>query len=253
MSLEARILALAQSVGADIKTLNELIAQGGGGGTPQLKTINGQSLIGSGDIIIPSSFRNRLINGNNEVNQRAFNGNWGSISNGNYGYDRWRRNGAGQKTQIIEAVNFKPATVHTLSGTGVTTQQITSPASGNWTINVPNSATKIMLEEGTEARPYEVLPIAVQIVSCLRYLQYVDFRWAGVATAANQTFTVPILLPMIMRATPTVYWSIDGTFTNVKDPQLYANSSNSAYMTFQSNAAGPIAFPLSWLDFMAEF
>src|SRR5574343_847867 len=82
--------------------------------------------------------KNKLINGEvTRINQRNV-ANWAAVANGAYGYDRWKKIDASNMTQIIEAGNFRPSTVHTLSGVGVTTQQIPSPASGNWQIpNIP--------------------------------------------------------------------------------------------------------------------
>ena len=71
-------------------------------------------------------FKNILINGDFRINQRNFNGNWSTLSNGEYGYDRWKYN-ATQSTiqQIIEEGNFKPSTPYTISGTAETTAQLT--------------------------------------------------------------------------------------------------------------------------------
>lgn len=252
MSLEARILALAQLVGGDIKALQQ---SSGGGGSGPMKTINGQSLSGTGNIVLPLTLRNRIVNGNNESNQHNFNGNWTSISNGTYGYDRWKRNGTANKIQVVEAGSFTPSTVHTLSGTGVTTQQITSPANGNWTITVPNGATKVMLEEGTVATPYEILHPALRMALLARYFQWTDILFSSVATAANQYFVFPIPINGPMRATPTVSWApYNGPsgFINTKDEEIRATSAYSAYIIFQSVAAGPVEIPYCWVEFSAE-
>ena len=75
-------------------------------------------------------------------------------------------------TQIVEDGSFRPSTQYTLSGIGVTTQQITSPATGNWTIpNVPSTATMIQLEPGPVATPFEHRPIGTELALCERYFE----------------------------------------------------------------------------------
>ena len=135
--------------------------------------------------------KNKLINGEvTRINQRNV-ANWAAVANGAYGYDRWKKIDASNMTQIIEAGNFRPNTVHTLSGIGVTTQQITSPASGNWTLpNIPITATNVQLEEGLEATPFEVRHIGFELSLCQRYFR----RYATSQNTAD--------LAYFMRASP---------------------------------------------------
>lgn len=117
-------------------------------------------------------FKNIIINGDMRVNQRAFGGVWSAISDGSYGYDRWKKSGV-NIVQIIESINYKPNTIYTLSGTNITTQQLTSPSSGNWTITVPNTATNVQLEEGSVATTFELRHIAFELELCKRYYEEV--------------------------------------------------------------------------------
>jgi hypothetical protein len=156
----------------------------------------------------PFSFRNKLINGEvTRINQRNIAG-WSSVATGDYGYDRWKKTGTSTMTQIIEAGNFKPSTVHTLSGNGITTQQITSPASGNWTLpNISTSATYLQLEEGTIATPFEIRHIALEVDMCQRYYQYHNsVLMNGYGTASSKIRT-DFAYPTAMRAIPTVSFS----------------------------------------------
>lgn len=150
--------------------------------------------------------RNKLINGEvTRINQRGV-ANWAAVSNGNYGYDRWKKVDASNMTQIIEAGNFRPSTVHTLSGVGVTTQQITSPASGNWTLpNIPIAATNVQVEEGLEATPFEIRHIAFELSLCQRYCQFIGSNGAASivgtgfcnnAGTASAFIYVPLIVPM---------------------------------------------------------
>lgn len=161
-----------------------------------VQSINGGQLAG---------MRNRLINGDMRVNQRGFSGVWADISNTAYGPDRWKRSGLTNKAQIVEAGNFKPSTVHTLSGVGVTTSQVTSPASGNWAIIVPNGATNVMLEEGTIATPFENRPYGLELALCQRYYEEVAYR-VDTATAAAANFgSVFIAYKATKRTLPTLW------------------------------------------------
>ena len=153
------------------------------------------------------AYRNVLINGGVTINQR--NVSFSSASVGDYWADRWKKTGATTMTQIVEEGSFRPSTVYTLSGTGVTTQQVTSPPSGNWTIpNIPSSATNVQLEEGTEATPFEYRPFSLELLMCERYFQktYANIRYYAGGTSRYSE--VPInWVPM--RVAPTV--SPEGT------------------------------------------
>jgi len=147
-------------------------------------------------------FRNKIINGNMRINQRGFNGTWTGLAEGAYGFDRWKRSGTNIQ-QVIEEGNFKPNTVHTLSGTGVTTQQITSPASGHWTITVPNTATNVQVEEGTVATPFEHRPYGVEYELCRRFTRVKS--GLGILSGATQETAGQFPIDIDgMRAIPTL-------------------------------------------------
>ena len=155
-----------------------------------------------------TELKNILINGDFRINQRNFDGNWIGIStNGNYGYDRWHR-WYGNIRQVIEAGNFKPSTTYTISGDNVTTAQLTSPASGHWTITVPNNANNVQLEEGSVATPFEQRPLGLEYTLCQRYyIKYMrgDTVYLCYAYGTGTTTCIAIMqLPVSMRVVPTV-------------------------------------------------
>ena len=114
-----------------------------------------------------AGFRNVVINGDLVVNQRALS--VASVSTGDYGEDRWKKT-AGGMTQIIEDGNYEPSSTYTLSGTGITATQITSPASGDWTLpDISTSARKIQVELGSVATPFEHRPVGTELALCQRY------------------------------------------------------------------------------------
>lgn len=174
------------------------------------------------------NLKNKLINGSMGINQRGFNGVWSGLSDGDYGYDRWKRYDASNIAQIIEAGNFKPSTKHTLSGTNVTTAQITSPASGNWTIVVPNNAINIQLEEGEYATPFEQRPIGLELMLCQRYFWKGTLPgnaqgnyFVGGATDAMSAGVVSFSTPM--RTTPTIAIVSPPTYENATHHDFIAS------------------------------
>lgn len=168
-------------------------------------------------------FRNKIINGDMRVNQRGFNGVWGNLAEGAYGYDRWKRSGTNIQ-QVIEAGNFTPNAVHTLSGSGVVTQQITSPASGHWTVTVPNSATYVQLEEGFVATPFEHRPVGLGLSLCQRYYE-VGSLFSQSPAAASMGGQIGYSVPK--RTAPTFTFtniSYNGTHTLIAQPYGYTHT-----------------------------
>lgn len=206
--------------------------------------------------------KNKLINGEvTRINQRGV-ANWAAVSNGNYGYDRWKKVDASNMTQIIEAGNFRPNTVHTLSGIGVTTQQITSPASGNWTLpNIPIAAVNVQVEEGLEATPFEVRHIQMELALCQRYYQLVNSPMACHVYAAGSAFGA-FAFNTSMRVTPTLspplgvavgVMTVNGGGTSATtSSSLGAANANGGYMVLV--AAGLVQGDASlWINYLTGF
>ncbi len=112
--------------------------------------------------------KNILINGNMTINQRGFDGDYSGISVDDYGYDRWKKS-AGGITQVVEDGNYTYDTVYTISGTNVTTTQLTSPSSGHWSIEVGETASMVQLEEGSVTTDFEYRSIGEELALCQRY------------------------------------------------------------------------------------
>ena len=166
-------------------------------------TVNGNNHPSAGAL----SNRNVLINGNLAVNQRGLS--IASVATGEYGEDRWKKT-AGGMTQIIEGVNYLPSTVYTLSGTGVTTQQITSPASGDWTLpDIPVTARLIQLELGDTATTFEHQSYGQELALCQRY--YFQSGASLIARGRNSYATQCVLFPVTMRAAPTLTGTVNNT------------------------------------------
>jgi len=147
--------------------------------------------------------RNAVINGMVNINQRGVT--IAAAAVGTYGPDRWKKVDAGNMTQIIEDGNFVPGATYTLSGTGVTTRQLTAPGTGNWTLpSIPIAATNIQLEQGPVATPFEHRTVGLELMMCQRYYQASPLG-ALVAVHTNPTVaTVSFRLGVEMRASPTI-------------------------------------------------
>ena len=125
---------------------------------------------------------------------------------GQYGPDRWKRT-AGGMTQTIEAGNFTPSAIYTLSGNGLVTQQLTAPAAGNWTLpDISSVAYDVQLELGNTATSFERRPIGLELTLCQRYfwkvVTAIELR-GNAANAVADRYTI-LTHPTTMRATPTV-------------------------------------------------
>ena len=150
-----------------------------------------------------AGFRNILINGDMRINQR--NVTIAAAAIGAYGPDRWKKVDASNMTQIIEDGNYKYSSVYTLSGTGVTTQQITSPASGHWTIpSIPITATDIQLEPGSIKTSFEIRPIGLELALCQRYYEKSTVRLYGQDGNAGWLYGQWFGFKVQMRVVPTL-------------------------------------------------
>jgi hypothetical protein len=188
--------------------------------------------------------RNKIINGNFAINQRAVSGTV-SLSAGAYGHDRWKAGAsgctytfstsgtdttititAGSLQQVIEGVNIEGGS-YVLSWTGTAQGRVNSGSYGatgvlatgltggsNQTIEF-NTGTvgKVQFETGTVATPFERRLYGVEFTMCQRYYQIVEcdlygYNNTGGALAYGITWPVP------MRATPTCTFA-GGSYNNM--------------------------------------
>jgi hypothetical protein len=231
-------------------------------------SLNGSPVISTGPGGLQFQ-KNKLINGEvTRINQRAFNGTWSGKSvwetqpatiagkEAAYGYDMWFRSNAARSdgtganenmAQWIEAGNYRPNTVHTLSGTGVTTTQITSPASGDWKIVVAQGATNVQVEEGSVATPFELRSIRYELAECQRYYRIAPIHWnIGLSYGAGINVVIDTDLGMEMRTKPSFISTINDTeavpvTTNTGTISGYANgtSRRSVAIVFTTPGVGP--------------
>jgi len=182
-------------------------------------------------------FRNRIINGDFRVNQRAVSGTV-TLAAGAYGHDRWKAGAsgctytfatsanvttltitAGSLMQVIEGINLRSGT-HVLTWTGTATARIDSGSYGssgitgnatggtNQTIEFgTGTVASVQYELGNVATPVEFRPINIELQLCQRYYWRKNALYEhfgpGSGTAAGQAVGT-IAFPVPMRASPTL-------------------------------------------------
>lgn len=223
-------------------------------------TILGRSTAGTGDVealtgaqatnIITGAvgqlagFRNLLINGNFQINQRGYVSGTNVGAANTYTLDRWRVVTSGQNVtftasgngnqitapaggieQVIEGINIGGGT-YVLNWTGTATatvngtarakgESFTLPANTNATVRlIGGTASQVQLEPGSVNTPFEHRLIGAELALCQRYY----FRWDA-GSGANihglsyplSTLTIGELsFPVPMRATPTITAGVGG-------------------------------------------
>jgi hypothetical protein len=165
-------------------------------------------------------FRNKIINGDFRINQRAYTS-ASNLASGSYGFDRWKStftnttltftsapqgqmvtiNSGGSVEQIIERENM-PAGTYVLSWTGTATGRVyntgaTPPSyaaspilvtiDGTANVEVEFTASggtrtlqNVQLEAGNVASAFEYRPIGTELALCQRYFSQDTFHVSGV-------------------------------------------------------------------------
>lgn len=182
------------------------------------------------------SFKNRLINGDLSINQRAFAG--GALTAGIYGYDRWKggtggcnvsvaggiiTHTSGPHVQVIEAPDLagKTITVSVEDPSGNVSVNVDgvvgtitagagrrgvavivpSGSTGNVTLTLTAAGVtyrRVQLEVGTAATVWEARSIAIEQILCARYFEksYSAGTSPGTATQASDFAVYASGLPL---------------------------------------------------------
>lgn len=168
-------------------------------------TIDGNSYNGSSALSLSTlMFRNKIINGNFAINQRAVSGTV-VLAAGQYGHDRWKAGAggctytfatvanvttititAGSLIQIIEGINLQSGT-HILSWQGTAqgkigagdygASDITGMAVGGTNLVIEfgtGTLSNVQLEQGSVATEFEQRPIGVELQLCQRYYEIIS-------------------------------------------------------------------------------
>lgn len=183
----------------------------------------------------PIGVKNAIINGNFGINQRGVSGTV-TLAAGAYGHDRWKAGAsgctytfatsenvttltitAGSLIQVVEDVNLLTDT-YTLSWTGTAQGKIgagsygasgiTGSVTGGSNLNVEfntGTVSKVQLERGTVATPFEFRSIGQELGLCYRYFIRADTFGSGSSFIfpLNNQFT-SAQFPVSMRVRPTM-------------------------------------------------
>ena len=165
--------------------------------------------------------KNLLINGNKNINQRAYAG--GVLANNVFGYDRWFGSDSDLNiSQVIEQANISTGT-HVLSWVGGGTATVngvggivsgvpfTITVASNIKVTVPKASTKIQLTRGSVATEMEYRSKTEELALCLYYFEQITTTVAnqgiasGVATSGTTASVLLTYAPK--RAVPTITMS----------------------------------------------
>jgi hypothetical protein len=205
-----------------------------------------------------AGLRNRIINGNFGINQRAY-VSGAAVGAGLYGHDRWKMAASGDTytfsttanvttitipaskvlQQVIEGLNLETGT-YTLSWSGTAQGKIGAGSLGasgitgsitggtDTTIEFgPGTVSKVQLEFGPVATPFEHRPYGMELALCQRYyrplprLRVISYIATGNAIATTVTWPDMRTVPTVAGLTTT-----GSNFTDASFVPLSTNSGN---------------------------
>lgn len=181
-----------------------------------------------------SGFRNVIINGNFNINQRGY-VSGAAVGTALYGHDRWKMPGSADTytysttanvttvtipagkvlRQVIEGLNLQSGT-YVLSWTGTAQGKIgagsygasgiTGTATGGTDLTIefgPGTVSKVQFEFGPVATPFEARPVGTELALCQRYC-FICTPFLAAYFAGGVSPSAPIIFPVKMRAIPTI-------------------------------------------------
>jgi hypothetical protein len=220
-------------------------------------------------------FRNLIINGGFNVNQRAY-ASGAAVGTGLYGHDRWKIAGSADTytystaanvttvtipagkvlQQVVEGTNLQSGT-YTLSWTGTAQGKIGAGSYGasgitgtivggtNTTIEFgPGTVSNVQLEFGSAATAFEVRHYGLELILCQRYYQAVAYttpivagQIVGASPTAVSTFRYSVIYPTPMRTSPslTLYSGSTGTANKMYSLGSAADVTPSATASYATN------------------
>jgi hypothetical protein len=254
LTLTHNATSLILPTGANITTVagDCAVLKSLGGGNWRCLSYQGAGLPTTVDTGPMGGNRNRIINGNFAINQRAVSGTV-ALAAGVYGHDRFKAGAggctytfatsgadtiltisAGSLIQVIEGANIEGG-IYTLSQAGTAQARIgingassaaeyaalpltSASAAGGQNITIEfttGTASKAQLEAGSVATPFERRPYGLELSLCQRYYWQREAAFATYQTAGTTSGSATTFnLPQVMRIAPSVSTNItDGSFT----------------------------------------
>jgi hypothetical protein len=213
-------------------------------------------------------FKNAIINGDFDVNQRAVSGTV-TLAASVYGHDRWKAGAsgctytfatsnnittltisAGSLIQVIEGLNLQSGT-YTLSWTGTAQGKIgagsysatgvTGSATGGTNLNIEfgtGTISLIQFEKGSTATAFDFRSIGTELILCQRYYEIGAIFPIGL-TSSGGNFGTTVKFSVLKRASPTL------SQTNTSAVNLSTSPSNTgtgnaaeSFASFRSGGTG---------------
>ena len=255
--------------GVDAAAVRATLVAAASGGNADITSWSGGPLAG---------FRNRIINGNFGVNQRAY-VSGAAVGASLYGHDRWKMAASGDTytfsttanvttvtipagkvlRQVIEGLNLETGT-YTLSWSGTAQGKIGAGSYGasgitgaitggtNTTIEFgPGTVSKVQLEFGSVATAFEQRFYQQELLICQRYYQVNYEIITGSATAGMMSFMKTVKFAVDMRVNPSRSYSVSAS-TNCGTPYTWYGSSRAVFFPeVQSVAAGYVSCQFDYM------
>lgn len=187
--------------------------------------------------VVGTGFKNAVINPNQQINHRVFKDNWGAFLNGEFGPDRWFKNGV-NKVQYVEqrSLNSGLWTLsweHPTQGQGllgeiaagsmeqaVGASPLTIDVTGHKAegahirVEVPQGAWNVQLETGPIATGFEYRPIGLEDYLCRRYFIQLNLDvWSPYTVRQSGSGAVMTgnlgSFGLLMRTNPRIKWKDD--------------------------------------------
>lgn len=180
-----------------------------------------------------AGFRNLIINGNPNINQRGYVSGAATSGANQYTLDRWRVVTSGQNISFTDSANVRTVTApaggceqviegisilsgtYTLSWTGTATATVGGTAvskGGNFTLTggadntvrfSSGTFSLVQIEPGPVATPFEQRPIGTELALCQRYFERLNGRYVSSAKTGISDYTAwPFKVQK--RAIPTI-------------------------------------------------
>jgi hypothetical protein len=199
-----------------------------------------------------AGFRNLIINGNPTINQRGYVSATATGGANEYTLDRWRVVTSGQDLtfsttagvctatapaggveQVVEGASILGGT-YVLNWTGTATATVdggavtkggtvTLTGGTNATVRlIDGTFTKVQLEPGSVATPFEERPVGAELQLCQRYYEEVWCQWATSWSASMNNHSAKYKVTKRAEPTLTVYadttaYAKTGTVANVRN------------------------------------